>query len=610
MAVKNANAKTWSLPVEWNGKRYSDPADVPTQEIPVVAPTLSSPVMGSSSSAISFSGGGGYETLIPQYSTNQSTWTSLISDTSSPLNFTGLLPEQLYYFRVLADGDTNYASNTVSGTTLAEGDYVGAGQLAADEYVPSRMTLEWANPTASPGTGSRYLWACQYFDYNVAFVPMGGSPPYRFALSGSSTTGVTLTAIAPGWNPHAYLWAEISIDRTVFTSGTRVFTVECVDQEGTSITRALTVTHDDTKFIFVDASVSSSGDGTFASPLKTIQDWYTTSSTDSTYANKICVYRTGTYTVSEFSFANDGVQSMRLDSAKPRGHIVYPGDTVTWSMGANCSTGTGGASDWYIRGMRLTGGASSTNIVRLFSMLGTCNRLMLHEIHFDGPTNGSNTTDNTSCFYSSGAGAKSKSNITMVDCQWDDLPGGNNGFSLFDFYACDKTAVVGGTGRGLGCSYGAWPKNRCYRVFVAGLDLYDLTNTGNKLLFTENGDADTGGILQAIYNKVAQNDDGLVAERCMGHGDNGPWGTIFQDRNTVVGRTGILNSSFEADGTSTINRNVVVNNWATPIFSTQTVTDNVTATRANIGTVLDSNGDVLTGHAQYGKVGANVKAAV
>lgn len=609
MAVKNANAKTWNLSVEWNDKRYSNPADVPEQEIPIVAPTLSSPVMGATSSSVAFSVGGGYETLIPQYSTNQSTWTSQVSDLTSPFEFTGLLPEQLYYFRALPDGNPTYASNTVSGTTLAEGDYVGAGQLASDEYVPSRIPLDWANPTASPGTGSRYLWACQYFDYNVAFVPMGGCPPYRFALTGSSTTGVSITAKAPSWNPYAYLWAEISINKDQFTTGTRSFTVECVDQAGTSITRSLTVTHDNSKFLFVDAGVTTSGDGTYASPLKTIQDWYTTSSTNSTHANKICVYRTGTYTASEFSFGTDGVQSMRLDSAKPRGHIAFPGDFVTWNMGANCSTGTGGASDWYIRGIRLTGGASSTNIVRLFSMLGTCNRLMLHQIHFDSPTAGSNTSDNTSCFYSSGAGAKSKSNITMVDCEWDNLPANANGFSLFDFYACDKTAVVGGTGRGLNCSYGAWPKNRCHYVFVAGLDLYDITNTGNKLLFTENGDADTGGIVQAIYNKVAQASDGAVASRSMAHGDNGPWGTIFQDRNTAVGRVGILNGNFEADGTSTINRNVVVNNWATPIFSTQTVSNNITATRANIATIINSNGDVISSHEQYGKVGANVKEA-
>lgn len=607
MAVKNANAKTWNLPVEWNGKRYSEPTDVPAQTIPIEPPVLGTVQMGATNAVVSFTPGEGYDTLIPQYSTDQSNWTSLTSDLTSPFSFTGLTPETLYYFRALPNGDVGEASNTVSGTTIAEGAYVGAGQLETDEYVPERMTLEWSNPTASPGTGSRYLYANSQFDYRVPFVPMGGCPPYRFALTGSSTAGVSITAKAPSWNPYCYLWAEITIDRSLFTTGTRVFTVECIDQAGTSITRSLTVTHNDSQFIYVDSSVVSSGSGTFASPLKDIEDWFTSSAADTTYQNKICVYRAGTYSVQEF----DGtVQSMRIDSAKPRGHIAYPGETVVWNMGGNVSSGTSGATDWFIQGIQTSGGASSTNIVRLFSMLNTVSRAVFYEIFFDSPTAGSNTTDNTSCIYSSSGGAKSKSNISIVDCEWQNLTSNTNGFSLFDFYACDKTAVVGGTARNISAQYGAWAKNACYRVFIAGLDMYDLTgNTGQRLLFTENGSADTGGIVQAIYNKVAKSTDGLVAQKAMLYGDNGNWGTIYQDRNTVVGRVGVTNASHESLGTCTINRNLVFSNITPKIESSQTVTNNVTDTRTNIGNYLESNGNVRTDYANYGKVGATVKAA-
>lgn len=87
----------------------------------VSAPTLSSPTMGETTASISFSGGSGYTTLIPQYSLNGSSWTSISNDTSSPLDFTGLTSSTPYYFRALADGNTSYASNTVTGTTSAAG---------------------------------------------------------------------------------------------------------------------------------------------------------------------------------------------------------------------------------------------------------------------------------------------------------------------------------------------------------------------------------------------------------------------------------------------------------------------------------------------------------
>lgn len=94
-----------------------------------VAPTLSTPSMSSSSASIVFSGGRGYATLIPQYSTDSgSTWTSIASQTTSPITFTGLSTGS-YSFRVLADGSASYVSNVVTGTV---GTYTPAVSLNFD----------------------------------------------------------------------------------------------------------------------------------------------------------------------------------------------------------------------------------------------------------------------------------------------------------------------------------------------------------------------------------------------------------------------------------------------------------------------------------------------
>ena len=150
----------------------------------VVAPTLGTPSMGSTTASIAFSGGSGYTTLIPQYrETGAGSWTSLSSDTSSPLSYTGLTAETGYDFRALADGTV--ASNTVTGTTGSasspaytparlmsfEGGTLGAVADGANAFVSAMSNTLYSNDVAGPLGGSR---VCHIEGQNLGGTVFGG----------------------------------------------------------------------------------------------------------------------------------------------------------------------------------------------------------------------------------------------------------------------------------------------------------------------------------------------------------------------------------------------------------------------------------------------------
>lgn len=114
----------------------------------VVAPALDAPTMTSDGANITFSGGSGYSTLIPQYSSNGgTTWTSISNDNTSPLTFTGLAAGN-YSFRALADGSTSYASNVVTGTVAAAGAALFSDNFSSGDFSHTQNGISWGSQTS------------------------------------------------------------------------------------------------------------------------------------------------------------------------------------------------------------------------------------------------------------------------------------------------------------------------------------------------------------------------------------------------------------------------------------------------------------------------------
>lgn len=189
--TSTGGAYDWRYPrglpaVNVSGAGVTDNAAAPTgtaSVVPVVAPTLLAPTFNGTTATIAFSGGSGYTTLIPQYSTDGTTWVSAANDTVSPFTLTVPSQSTLYYFRALPNNSVGYATNVVNATSGSGADafgittYVFRGlssglDMSVDDNTGGIDTVAWTGSAAritynSAGTISIY-WP--FPDQNVTQV--------------------------------------------------------------------------------------------------------------------------------------------------------------------------------------------------------------------------------------------------------------------------------------------------------------------------------------------------------------------------------------------------------------------------------------------------------
>lgn len=160
---------------------------------------------------------------------------------------------------------------------------------------------------------------------------VGGCFPYIWSLvnapSGMTIASPTLTDNST-YNLRA---AHGRITWASPTAGTHTFLVRCTDQLGNSVSESVTLNVADSNGIWVDTvsgTDSTGAAGTFASPFKTIANFYGGAGgtgvagdrADSTYANKILFFKTaGTYTVP----VDESTNNLNLGSNKPCTWVAY-----------------------------------------------------------------------------------------------------------------------------------------------------------------------------------------------------------------------------------------------------------------------------------------------
>ena len=475
-------------------------------------------------------------------------------------------------------------------------------------FSQSRMPLTWVNPNGSETNRSAFLWSHSAFDYIRNFTVKGGSPPYLFYLT-EPVAGVTLTTQAPSWNPNLSLWANITIDHLQFGSGTKVFEINCKDQNNTIITLEMTVTVDDSKFVFVQQDAVG-GDGSFSLPYGTFQDVYTTSTSNTAHAGKIVVFRTGTYLVDNFDTANTALQ---MNNNKPSGWIPFENEIVTLNVQANIIIGepTGGPFvDYYFGNVTYTGGDTTAANIKIFTGFGSHNRIVLDRPRFVDILSGTSGTDNEACLYFSDNGFSSHTNISVIDPYYENLIGSSNGVAFLDFYSVTNAAIVGGTAINCSNNYGLWIKSKNDQLMAAGFNMYDTTDQIANRLFSINqadaGLSDPVCVVQILGCKAYRPTDGLFADTTLMLGDsNQPWGTVYCDRLTIVGTVRDNADDAPILGNATLHSCVVVNDLSTKIPTFVTSVNNLLTSRSNLGVYVSSDGGILEAYSEYGKQGAD-----
>lgn len=174
---------------------------------------------------------------------------------------------------------------------------------------------------------NRVYWAYPGLEYRIRTACIGGDYPYTYSLSGqpagmeivagpATTSGPSNTAGTITWTPASESDDDVSI------------TVRCTDRDGdfTESTWGIDVVA--SRFKFIDAvNGSNANAGTLASPWQTLSKAY-----DSSGANSICYFRTGTYTPAGITVTNaddaNGEERVEWrDDSRCTVWIAYPGDS-------------------------------------------------------------------------------------------------------------------------------------------------------------------------------------------------------------------------------------------------------------------------------------------
>lgn len=314
-------------------------------------------------------------------------------------------------------------------------------QLAAGHYFSERLPMRIVHPR--PDTEitehARHSYWHPAFKYEIPVTVEGGAVGYKYVLF-ASPSGATISQTGLiSWTP------------TIAHSGTYLWSVGVVDQEGRLRTTSWACDEVPEKFVFVKASVETSGSGTFASPLKTWADWYLNSDLDATFANRIVVFLGGDYTL-----VGDSVTTNALlrPNVKCRAIIADP-DTVSR---VNCGTGKINAieriDDLFFSHVRYHNGDDEVNNAHFFQISGDSERITFFKGDYSDIGAGTVGTDNVGPIFIANTG-RTGQNVSVTHNHFHDFSN-NSGFNgtmvtvyRFDHVVCaHNTAANVNTGTG------------------------------------------------------------------------------------------------------------------------------------------------------------------
>lgn len=215
------------------------------------------------------------------------------------------------------------------GATVADDHYLRTA-INTLTMIHPRPASEYAAATTTTSIWTKWVTNAPYYAYPSAF---GGCFPYKWTLSGQPTGMEIEEDLDP--TSFAMRSAHGRITWTTPTAGTHTFIIRCTDQEGTTVSRQVSLNVADSNAIWVDGTLgtdSVAAAGTKAAPFAKIANWYGGAGgtgvagdrADTTYANKIVIYRSGTYVVPE----DETAAKINMGSNKPCTHVAYYGETV------------------------------------------------------------------------------------------------------------------------------------------------------------------------------------------------------------------------------------------------------------------------------------------
>ncbi|MEM0578109.1 T9SS type A sorting domain-containing protein [Flavobacterium polysaccharolyticum] len=292
--------------------------------------------------------------------------------------------------------------------------------IASDYKVGQKLPLRliYPRPDAETPNNALHRKASSNWTYQTRICIQGGEAPFKYEIiSGPSTATIvgemnrTIDPIT-GLIAHSYPdgYATVSWPNP---SGTGNFNIKVTDQSG-AITNAIwTVQTDETAFVVLDqVNGNDANTGTWHSPLASIPTGlWRNSDTDATYANKIAVFKRGTYPV----YGRIPNTNCAIDpNIKPRSFLAVESDVVFNMNNGYFFVNTG---DVAFVGMEFRGSRTDLNNNRIIQVSTKNSNYLFWKLKFSHQTTGINPIDNPACIVFMDASTFSN-NIAVVDCEW------------------------------------------------------------------------------------------------------------------------------------------------------------------------------------------------
>ncbi|MCX7748077.1 MAG: PA14 domain-containing protein [Clostridia bacterium] len=235
------------------------------------------------------------------------------------------------------------------------------------------------------------------FKYEIISAPAGTTIVSEMQRSVDPLTGKTLHTRQD----------DLGVVTWTPAAGTHKFSIKVTDQSSATVTVDWSVTLNDSNFVIIDSSVNRSGDGTWASPLKTWADLWGTDK-DATYANKIAYFKNGTYQVANSASANVSVNL----NVKP---LAYMGES---KEGTVFDTSRGhfyvNRGDVTFSNLSFTGSRKDANN-RIIQVSTKNSNYLFFNLSFDNETVGTLANDNPGCIVFMDDTTYTK-NVSLINC--------------------------------------------------------------------------------------------------------------------------------------------------------------------------------------------------
>ncbi|MDH5446505.1 MAG: hypothetical protein OEY52_13200 [Gammaproteobacteria bacterium] len=442
-------------------------------------------------------------------------------------------------------------------------------QLPVGNYISAKMPMHLVYPRPDTETGdfARHKYAHPNMVYEIPVGVQGGAWPFKYELL-QSPAGAKIGEVYGSTNYGSITWMAPD-------TGTYTFEVKITDQELKSVTATWEVTVDAAQFVFIQDGYIGTKTGTIDQPLEDIEDWYKGDRADTTFHNKIIVFREGSYSLIGGVATNGNV---RLDTvSKTRSFISYPGEKPVIDCSKAKILTDSKSHDLFVAGIRWENGRQDVNNAHFFWAIGDVSRSTWWRNHFHNLGPGLVGNDNTLPVFVSNTSVL-KHNILYKENAHTQI--NNFGFNggYFEAYVSNHVLIEQNIASNSAVAYGFFAKGtRAYVSIRANTAINNVKGTqiavGNN---TESGDVPHDH--EICWNNIKAPDENVLL---ISSGDNYAGQTFNSHiyRNTIIGDTAWVRfpgkENFKVDGNVVITKdmNAASSRWNTSIMDSDIVTN-------------------------------------